>query len=92
MKDGDWGHVEESFYNFDGEGKSIDYDEDEFESFEEGDSEGCEFDTKIDPAEISLYFGDEKIHFNLIDESLYEFKDSKYSKDDIIELVKNFNK
>ena len=30
--------------------------------------------------------------FNLIDENLYEFKDSKYSKDDIIELVKHFNK
>ena len=27
-----------------------------------------------------------------IDENLYEFKDSKYSKNDIIELVKNFNK
>ena len=92
LKDGDWGHVEESFYNFDGEGKSIDYDEDEFESFEAGDSEGCEFDTKIDPAEISLYFGDEEIQLNLIDESLYEFKDSKYSKEDIIELVKHFNK
>ena len=63
MKDEDWGHVEESFYNFDGEGKSIDYDEDEFESFEEGDSEECEFDTKVDPAEISLYFGDEEIKF-----------------------------
>ncbi len=29
----------------------------------------------------------EKIEFNLIDENLYKFKDTKYSKDDIIDLV-----
>ena len=92
LKDGDWEHVEESIGNFDGQGKSIDHDEDEFESFEEGDSEGCEFDTKIDPSEISLYFGDEEIQFNLIDDSLYEFKNTKYSKEDIIQLANNFNK
>ena len=63
-----------------------------FDKSEEGDSEGCEFDTKVDPAEISLYFGEEEIKFNLVDENLYEFKDSKYSKEDIIELVKHFNK
>jgi len=45
-----------------------------------------------DPTSISFYFGDEKIEFNLIDENLYEFKDVKYSKKDIIELVKHFNK
>ena len=30
--------------------------------------------------------------FISFDENLYEFKDSKYSKEDIIELVKHFNK
>tara|TARA_B100001175_G_C18889543_1_gene348182 strand:+ start:16 stop:126 length:111 start_codon:yes stop_codon:yes gene_type:complete len=34
----------------------------------------------------------EEIQFNLNNENLYEFKDSKYSKNDIIELVKHFNK
>ena len=93
LKDNEWTqYIRQFIDNFSGEGKSIDYDEDEFESFEEGDSEGCEFDTKVDPAEISLYFGDEEIKFNLVDENLYEFKDSKYSKEDIIELVKHFNK
>ena len=69
-----------------------DYDIQDFESFEEGDSDGCHYDASIDPTTISFYFGDEKIEFNLIDENLYKFKDTKYSKDDIIDLVKYFNK
>ena len=92
LKDGDWGHVEESFYNFDGEGKSIDYDEDEFESFEEDDSEGCDYDANIDPTTISFHFKDKKIQFDLSDDNLYEFKKVKYTKDDIIKLVKHFEK
>ena len=92
LKDGDWGHVEESFYNFDGEGKSIDYDEDEFESFEEGDSDGCDYDAYIDPTTISFHFKDKEIQFDLSDDNLYEFKGAKYTKDDIIKLVKHFEK
>ena len=92
LKDGDWGHVEESFYNFDGEGKSIDYDEDEFESFEEGDSDGCDYDANIDPTSINFHFKDKEIQFDLSDDNLYELKGVKYTKDDIIKLVKHFEK
>ena len=87
LKDGDWGHVEESFYNFDGEGKSIDYDEDEFESFEEGDSEGCEYETKMDPTEITFHFGDKEVKFDMNYDNLYEFKKIAYTKENIIDLV-----
>ncbi len=93
LKNVNWAsQVASSIDNFEGEGSSIDYDKEEFESFEEGDSDGCDYDASTDPTSISFYFGDEKIEFNLIDENLYEFKDVKYSKEDIIELVKHFNK
>ena len=93
LKDVNWAsQVASSIDNFEGEGNSIDYDKEDFESFEEGDSDGCDYDASTDPTSISFYFGDEKIEFNLIDENLYEFKDVKYSKKDIIELVKHFNK
>ena len=87
LKDGDWEHVEESIGNFDGQGKSIDHDEDEFESFEEGDSEGCEYETKMDPLTISFYFGDKEVKFIANYDNLYENKDIKYTKENIIDLV-----
>ena len=74
-----------------GPGKSIDYDEDEFESFEEGDSEGCEYETKMDPSEISFHFGDKEVKFDMNYDNLYENKDIKYTKENIIDLVNSFS-
>ena len=93
LKDNEWTqYIRQFIDNFSGEGKSIDYEEDEFENWEHIDTSDCEYDANKEPTDIYLYFGDEEIKFNLVDENLYEFKDSKYSKEDIIELVKHFNK
>ena len=86
LKDKDWTHVEESIGNFDGEGKSIDYDEDEFERFEEGDSMGCEYETNMDPSTISFYFGDKIVTFDISVNS-YVNKNITYTKENIIDLV-----
>ena len=49
--------MDESIDNFTGEGKSIDYDYDEFEDYEELDSEGCEWDADDhEPNSITLFF------------------------------------
>jgi len=93
LKDENWAsQVSRSIDNFEGEGSSIDYDEDEFESFEEDDSEGCDYDANIDPTTISFHFKDKEIQFDLSDDNLYEFKGAKYTKDDIVKLVKHFEK
>ena len=93
LDDNEWTqYIREFIDNFSGPGKSIDYEEDEFENWEHIDTVDCEYDANKEPTEIYLYFGDEEIQFNLNNENLYEFKDSKNSKNDIIELVKNFNK
>ena len=93
LKDENWAsQVSRSIDNFEGEGSSIDYDQDEFESFEEGDSDGCDYDANIDPTSISFHFKDKEIQFDLSDDNLYEFKGAKYTKDDIVKLVKHFEK
>ena len=93
LKDNEWTqYIRQFIDNFSGEGKSIDYEEDEFENWEHIDTSDCEYDANKEPTDIYLYFGDEEIQFNLNNENLYEFKDLKYSKEDIIELVKHFNK
>ena len=33
----------------------------DFESFEEGDSDGCDYDANIDPTTISFHFKDKEI-------------------------------
>ena len=88
LKDEDWTQqVRDSIDNFQGGGQSIDYDEDEFESFEEGDSDGCDYEAKIDPSTISFYFSDNEIKFDMNYDNLYEFKENTYTKENIIDLV-----
>ena len=83
--------VEGSIDNFEGGGQSIDYDEDEFESFEEGNSDGCDYDARENPSEITFHFGDKEVKFDMNYDNLYEFKEITYTKDDIIELVNSFS-
>ena len=88
LKEEDWvAQVEGSIDNFEGGGQSIDYDEDEFESFEEGNSDGCDYDARQNPSEISFHFGDKEVKFDMNYDNLYENKDIKYTKENIIDLV-----
>ena len=92
LKEEDWvAQVEGSIDNFEGGGVSIDYDEDEFESFEEGDSDGCDYDAKQDPSEIFFHFGDKEVKFIMNYDNLYENKDIKYTKENIVDLVNSFS-
>tara|TARA_A100001015_G_scaffold40156_1_gene44088 strand:- start:220 stop:723 length:504 start_codon:yes stop_codon:yes gene_type:complete len=84
--------VASSIDNFEGKGSSIDYDIEDFESFEEGDSDGCDYDANKDPTTINIYFENKEIQFDLNYHNLYELKGAKYTKDDIIKLVKHFEK
>ena len=86
LKDGDWGHVEESFYNFDGEGKSIDYDEDEFENWEHHDTSDCDYDAKKDPSEIYFYFDNKKVTFKNTG-NLYVHENISLTKENMLDFV-----
>jgi hypothetical protein len=45
----------------------------------------------MDPSEISFHFGDKEVKFDMNYDNLYENKDIKYTKENIIDLVNSFS-
>jgi hypothetical protein len=87
LEDNEWAqYISEFIDNFSGEGKSIDYEEDEFEDFEHLDTVDCEYDAKNNPSEIYFYFGDKKVIFTNTD-NLYLHQNISYSKENIAGIV-----
>ena len=54
LKDKIWGKYEDQFADFGGEGKSIDYEYDEFEDYEHWDTDDCEKDIPVEPSHLDL--------------------------------------
>ena len=94
LKDNEWTqYIDEFIDNFEGPGKSIDYEEDEFENWEHIDTFDCEYDAKKDPSEIYFYFGDKKVTFNVRGAgTLYIHKNVAYTRENIAELIQEFEK
>ena len=87
LEDNEWTqYISEFIDNFEGPGKSIDYEEDEFENWEHIDTFDCEYDENKDPAEIYFYFGDKEVLFQGSG-YFYVNKNIKYTKENIIDLV-----
>ena len=87
LEDNEWTqYIREFIDNFEGPGKSIDYEEDEFENWEHIDTVDCEYDANKDPSTISFYFGDKIVTFDSSDNS-YVNKNITYTKENIIDLV-----
>ena len=94
LKDNEWTQsIDEFIDNFEGTGKSIDYDEDEFEDWSHHDTVDCDYDAKKDPSEIYFYFGDKKVTFNVRGAgTLYIHKNVAYTRENIAELIQEFEK
>ena len=87
LKDNEWTqYIEEFIDNFEGPGKSIDYDEDEFENWEHHDTSDCDYDAKKDPSEIYFYFDDKKVTFKNTG-NLYVHENISLTKENILDLV-----
>ena len=87
LEDNEWTqYISEFIDNFEGPGKSIDYEEDEFENWEHIDTVDCEYDANKDPSTLSFYFGDKIVTFDIKD-NLYVSKNITYTKENIIDLV-----
>jgi len=54
LKDKIWGKYEDQFADFGGEGKSIDYEYDEFEDYEHWNTDDCEKDIPVEPSHLDL--------------------------------------
>ena len=82
--------IQESVDNFSGEGNSIDYDYDEFEDYEELNSEGCEWDADdLEPNSITLFF--EKSELTLDSDSdagTYKNNEITFTKKELLNLIK----
>ena len=81
-------YIGDSIDNFSGPGKSIDYEFDEFEDYEEGDSEGCDYEADHDPSEITLYFEKSTLKLDLNCNGNYEDSTSEYNKKEVLGLIK----
>ena len=93
LKDNEWTqYIDEFIDNFEGTGKSIDYDEDEFEDWSHHDTVDCDYDAKKNPSEIYFYFGDKKVTFNLNSDNLYVHQGVAYTRENIAELIQEFEK
>ena len=94
LKDNEWTqYIDEFIDNFEGPGKSIDYDEDEFEDWSHHDTVDCDYDAKKDPSDIYFYFGDKKVTFNVRGAgTLYVHKNVAYTRENIAELIQEFEK
>ena len=89
FKNNEWTQfISDSIDNFDGTGKSIDYDFDDFENFEEGNSEECEWEANKDPNEIILYFGKMKFARQYENSNCYLNNKTKYTKEEILDIIK----
>ena len=81
--------IPESIDNFSGEGSSIDYDYDEFEDYEELDTEDCDWTHENEPVSITLFF--EKTELTLDSDSDTDtYKNNKiiFTKKELLNLIK----
>jgi len=81
--------IADSIDNFDGVGKSIEYDFDDFEDCEEENSVDCEWDANQDPKEIILHYEKGELKFNYEDTDCYINNNKKYNKEEILSIIKN---
>ena len=89
FKNNEWTQfISDSIDNFDGSGNSIDYEFDDFENFEEGNSDGCEWDAEQDPQEIILYYGEVEFKLTYQDVDCYINNGKKYKKTEILSVIK----
>ena len=89
FKNNEWTqYISDSIDNFDGSGNSIDYEFDDFENFEEGNSEECEWEANKDPNEIILYFGKMKFALQYENSNCYPNNKTKYTKEEILDIIK----
>jgi len=82
--------VEESIDKFEGPGRSIDYELDDFEEFIEGNSEGCDYEANIEPDYLIFNFGgkQEKLEFDGIGN--YSYDGEVIAKVNLLKILNNY--
>ena len=88
FKENNWtSFVEQSIDKFQGPGRSIDYELDDFEEFIEGNSDGCEYDANIEPDYLIFNFEDNYEKFVFDGNGNYKYKGEVLNKADLLKIL-----
>jgi hypothetical protein len=82
--------VEKFIDDFEGPGRSIDYELDDFEEFIEGNSEGCEYEANLQPDFVIFNFGRKQEKLLFIGDDKYKYKNEIIEKPDILKELKKY--
>ena len=82
--------VEESIDKFEGPGRSIDYELDDFEEFIEGNSEGCEYEANIEPDYLIFNFEGKQEKFIFEGKGNYKYDDEVITKVNLLKILNNY--
>lgn len=88
LSENDWEqYVRQYIDNFEGPGRSIDYELDDFEEFQEGDSDGCDYEACQDPTTITIATSNDSIVLSLADEGVYKHEKEIIKKSDLLKAL-----
>lgn len=88
LSENDWEqYVRQFIDNFEGPGRSIDYELDEFDEFQEGDSDGCDYEATENPAQITINSTDSSIVLALAGDGVYEHGKEMIKKTDLLKAL-----
>jgi hypothetical protein len=82
--------VEESIDKFEGPGRSIDYELDDFEEFIEGNSEGCEYEANIEPDYFIFNFGGKQEKLVFDGKGNYSYDGEVIAKVNLLKILNNY--
>jgi hypothetical protein len=88
FKENNWAlFVEQSIDKFQGPGRSIDYEFDDFDEFIEGNSDGCEYDANIEPDYLIFNFEGNYEKFVFDGNGNYKYKGEVLNKADLLKIL-----
>jgi hypothetical protein len=82
--------VEESIDKFEGPGRSIDYELDDFEEFIDGNSEGCDYEANIEPDYLIFNFEGKQEKFVFDGRGNYKYDGEVITKSDLLKILSNY--
>ena len=82
--------VEESIDKFEGPGRSIDYELEDFDEFIEGNSEGCEYEANMEPDYLIFNFGKKQEKFVFDGKGNYKYDGEVIAKVNLLKILSHY--
>ena len=82
--------VEKSIDKFEGPGRSIDYELEDFDEFIEGNSEGCEYEANMEPDYLIFNFGEKQEKFVFDGKGNYKYDGKVIAKVNLLKILSHY--